>query len=149
MEIALLCYSYIYIHIYIYIRIHLYSTSRKSSVAMYTKIIIIKKKRTRNFSYFSISNHIFDKKLFALILLLLAFRSLIFLHLRKFSFLISSRFLFGSIMFQSHSGYSESSKATGSSPFLNTFKFNTVPALQDDSTLLVFGTASIASFLNL
>lgn len=41
---------------------------------------------------------------------------------------------------QSHSGYSLSSKATGSSPFFLILRFNTVPAGTEDFTWLSAGT---------
>lgn len=90
-------------------------------------------------------HYIFDKKLLFLIILLFSFCNLILLHLRKFSFLMLSKLFLGSIIVQSHSGYSESSLATGSSPFLKIFKFNGVPALHDDSIKVAFASV-VAAF---
>jgi hypothetical protein len=83
------------------------------------------------FNYF-INYFMLAKKLFPLIILVLSFPNCFLLHLMKSAVFISSSVFFLSSMLHNHSGYSESSNATGSSPFFLTFKFNTVPAGQDD-----------------
>ena len=84
--------------------------------------------------------HICERKLLFLILEVFLLAFCFFLHFMG-SFSLSSASIFDlSRISHNHSGYSWSSNATGSSPFLRTFKFKTVPGAHED-----FGTLNVAS----
>lgn len=83
--------------------------------------------------------YICERKLLFLILAVFLLAFCFFLHFIGSFSLSSSTFLDLSRISHNHSGYSWSSKATGSSPFFLTFKFKTVPAAHDD-----FGALNLA-----